>query len=174
MADDWGFNCGHAALCAITGMTPEELRPHLGDFEKKRYMNPTLMRLILRNLDVLSHWLVDVRGTKNLGWPMFGLVRVQWSGPWCAPGVPIAARYRKTHWVATELVSLKPVLRRVFDINATCDGGWIPYEEWSAQLVPWLLKECQPKADGKWWPTHSVEIVKSQLVRRGGAGKERG
>lgn len=157
MADDWGFNCGPAAICAVTGFTPEELRPHLGDFEHKHYTNPNLMRQILQSLDVQSKWTVDARGVKNLSWPEFGLVRVQWSGPWCAPGVPMRARYRHTHWVATD--SCNGGLRRVFDINATCVGGWIPYQEWNEQLVPWLLNECQPKADGKWWPTHSVEVA---------------
>lgn len=71
----WRFNCGPGALCAITGMTPAELRPHLGDFE-----------------------------------------------------------------------------------NAACVGGWISWKEWATQLVPWLLKECHPKATGGWWPTHCWEV----------------
>jgi hypothetical protein len=25
--------------------------------------------------------------------------------------------------------------------------------------VPWLLERCEPKASGKWFLTHSVEIV---------------
>lgn len=160
MADDWGFNCGPAAVCAIIGMTPEQLRPHLGDFEKKGYTNPTLMRQILNRLDVGTHWLVDPRGTKNLQWPEFGLVRVQWSGPWCVPGVPMRARYRHTHWVATDE---RGGYRRVFDINATCVGGWLHYDEWSTQLVPWLIRQVESKADGRWWPTHSVEV---KIVRQ--------
>lgn len=39
-SDEWGFNCGPAALCAVLGLTPAELRPHLGDFERKRYTKP--------------------------------------------------------------------------------------------------------------------------------------
>ena len=156
MGEKWGFNCGPASVCAVTGMTPQQLRPHLGDFEEKGHTNPTLMRQILRGLDVPSHWLVDARGVKNLSWPTFGLVRVQWSGAWCGENVPMRARYRRTHWVATEAVGSSRV---VFDINAICVGGWIPYDEWSQELVPWLLNECVPKSDGKWWPTHSVEVV---------------
>jgi len=161
MADEWGFNCGPAAICAVTGMSPEDLRPYLGDFEKKRYTNPRLMRQTLKRLDVQSRWLTDAHGVKNLSWPEFGLVRVQWSGPWCEPGVPMRARYRHTHWVATDA---RGGYRRVFDINATCAGGWICYDEWNMQLVPWLLSQCQPKADGKWWPTHSVEMATQRAV----------
>lgn len=155
-ADEWGFNCGPAAICAVTDMTPEELRPSLGDFEKKGYTNPTLMRQILARLGLASHWAVDARGAKNLPWPTFGLVRVQWSGPWCRPGVPMRARYNHTHWVATKAPWTG---REVFDVNATCTGGWIPFAEWAKQLVPWLIRECEPKADGRWWPTHSVELL---------------
>ncbi len=47
---------------------------------------------------------------------------------------------------------------KIFDINAICVGGWIDLPEWSTQLVPWLLKQCEPKATGDWWLTHVVEI----------------
>lgn len=42
----------------------------------------------------------------------------------------------------------------IFDVNCMCVGGWVTLTEWSAQVVPWLLKECQPKANGKWHLTH--------------------
>lgn len=51
-SDDWNFNCGPAALCAVLGMTPAELRPHLCDFEAKGYTNPTLMFAVLENLKI--------------------------------------------------------------------------------------------------------------------------
>ena len=36
-SDEWGCNCGPSALAAVTGRTLEEIRPLMGDFEKKRY-----------------------------------------------------------------------------------------------------------------------------------------
>ena len=51
-SDDWGFNCGPAALAAICGLTPDAVRPHLGDFESKGYTNPTLVAAALRSLGV--------------------------------------------------------------------------------------------------------------------------
>ena len=151
-ADAWGFNCGPASICAVTGKTPAEIRPCLGDFERKRYTNPTLMWDILRGLGVCWHKRADRT------WPEFGLVRVQWAGPWTRPGVPIRARYRHTHWVASHFPDFRDTAHMVFDVNAICVGGWLPFREWADDLVPWLLKQCEPKASGEWWATHSIEV----------------
>jgi hypothetical protein len=150
----WGFNCGPAAICAVTGLTPEEVRPHLGDFEAKAYTNPTLMFTSLARLGLKFTHKAN-RGYPN-EWPTFGLARIQWGGPWAKPGVPMAARYRQTHWVAS---SRTDTLHMVFDVNAlSVNGGWIPFEMWRDSLVPWLLKEAVPRADGTWWLTHSIEV----------------
>jgi hypothetical protein len=42
--DAWGFNCGPSAIAAVVGLTIDEVRPHMGDFESKHYTNPTLNR----------------------------------------------------------------------------------------------------------------------------------
>ena len=94
-ADAWAANCGPGAVAAICGMTLDELRPFLGDFERKRYTNPTLMWHILDRLGVT--WQAARMGTlawdlRDTLWPRYGLARVQWEGPWTAPGVPIRAR----------------------------------------------------------------------------------
>lgn len=167
-SEEWGLNCGPGAIAAVLGMTLEELRPHLGDFERKGYTNPTLMWTVLRNLGVKYRCGINQHSSENQGmlaWPQFGLARIQWEGPWTAPGVPIRVRYRHTHWVGCasdpgwatgEPGSSEPM---IFDINAICVVGWIPLSEWAASLVPWLLEQCEPKADGRWHITHSVEIM---------------
>lgn len=175
-SDEWGFNCGPGALCAVLGMTPDEIRPHLGDFESKRYTNPTLMASILRNLGVRfyryyearSNFTPDVPDNSGRCWgtnpiyPTFGLVRVQWGGPWTKPDVPVQVRYRHTHWIAVRKVDTDDETRReAFDVNAICEGGWLPWSEWADQLVPWLLKQAEPKGDGRWWMTHGWEIVRN-------------
>ena len=165
-ADKWNFNCGPGALCAVLDKTPDEMRPHLLDFEAKGYTNPTLMYDILNTMGV--QYTVPFRSaterltaldesTGRLRIIPSGaiLMRVQWSGPWCKPGVPMAARYRHTHWVALRGGGVD-----VFDVNAMCVGGWLPYAEWATRLVPWLMRECCPKSDGKWWPTHVIAIQK--------------
>ncbi len=150
--DEWGLNCGPAAIAVISRLNLEELRPHLGDFEKKHYTNPTLMWQILKSIG--ARWRLRKDGQQ---WPRYGLVRIQWEGPWTATGVPIVARYRHTHWIASMFVDGYEV-QYIFDINCLCVGGWVPLIEWSSRVVPWLLKECEPKASGAWHPTHVIEI----------------
>jgi len=155
--EQWCFNCGPAALCAVFGLTPEEVRPYLGNFEKKGYTNPTLMLGALLSLGARWDLLPD-RGGIGPDWPSWGLVRVQWGGPWTKPGVPIAARYRQTHWVASCRTADS---HGIFDVNALSNGtGWVSLENWKTVLVPWILKELVPRADGTWWLTHSIEVVR--------------
>lgn len=158
--DGWGFNCGPGALCAVLDLTPDELRPHLGDFEAKRYTSPSMMAGILHGLKVRFRRLYEsqhqLANRPHAGeYPMLGLVRVQWGGPWTAPGVPIPARYRQTHWAAMRRAGSQ---WDVFDINAIGYGGWISSREWADALVPWLIRVAVPQADGTWWITHSWEI----------------
>lgn len=153
-AEAWGFNCGPGALCAVSGFTPDQIRPLMGDFEKKGYTNPTLMTEVLGRLPLLTRqtYRGDDPGVRvaNIPWPL-SLVRVQWAGKWTNPGVPMRVRYRHTHWVAVDAWE-------VFDINAICAGGWMPVREWTDQLVPWLLKEAVPGATGEHWVTHVIEV----------------
>lgn len=154
--DEWGANCGPGAIAAICGLTLSELRPHTGDFEVKRYTNPTLMWQILRNLGVRFSYRGGELGQMN--WPRYGLARIQWEGPWTKPGVPQRARYRHTHWVGACTRGASNV--GIFDINAINNGsGWISLEDWRSAIVPWVLKEAVPRADGGWHITHSVEII---------------
>ncbi len=153
--DAWGANCGPGAIAAICGLTLDELRPQLGDFEQKGYTNPTLMFDTLRRLGV-TWW-----HRRDKDWPEWGLVRVQWSGPWTNKGVPPAAAYRYTHWVGGCRHiphESAPLEIGVFDINALSNGnGWARLADWEQIQVP-LLVEDIPRADGKWWITHVIEI----------------
>jgi hypothetical protein len=163
----WGFNCGPGALCAVLDVSPDQLRPNLLDFEQKRYTNPTLMADILRGLAVPFRRVWEYRENAERFapiYPRFGLVRIQWGGPWIKVGVPVRARYRHTHWIAvrpcadTACLSPGAAVRDVFDVNCMQVGGWVPWGTWTSRVVPWLLRECEPKSDGKWWPTHCWEV----------------
>lgn len=150
--DTWGANCGPGAIAAICGLTLDELRPHLGDFEQRRYTNPALMYATLHRLGVKWH---DVRRPK--AWPRHGLVRIQWWGPWMERGVPGAARYRYTHWVGACMRAGGNV--GVFDINAIGNGaGWCALKDWAEILVPHILKEAVPRASGKWSIATVIEV----------------
>jgi hypothetical protein len=167
-ADEWRFNCGPGALCAILNMTPDEIRPHLLGFERKGYTNPSLMADILRGLQVPFRRVFEQIGRchrnalKVATYPNHGLVRIQWDGPWCDPGRPAVARYRHTHWIAVR--NYLALDAESFDVNAMCVGGWIPRKEWGDELQPWLLKQCEPRANGRWWPTHCWEIPTERLA----------
>lgn len=159
--DAWTFNCGPAALCAITGLSPEQLRPFMGDFESRGYTNPTLMRETLTRLGLRFRWGVMAEQSAaqitKAQLPRFGLARIQWGGPWCNPGVPMQARYRQTHWVAT---ARSCGSRGVFDVNNNTgdnEVGWTPFEDWARVVVPAIIATYK-RADGMWWVTHSVEV----------------
>lgn len=162
-SDEWGFNCGPAAVSAVCGISLTDLRPHLGGFEEKRYTNPTLMAEILLNagvkvLDfVRLNWKLEMERTGRKPWPRQGLARIQWEGPWMRPEVPMQARYRHTHWVGVRTLDSGGMF--IFDINAMSVGGWITAGEWEGELAPWLIKECCPKGNGKWHITHTVEVA---------------
>lgn len=158
-SDEWGCNCGPAALAAVAGFTLDEIRPLMGDFESKRYTNPTLM------FECLKRAIPDHRFQWNQAKeiPSYGLLRVQWEGPWTKPGVPIRARYRHTHWVGVQnrpgkFPNEPGPDAGIFDVNAMNSGGWIAYSDWAITLVPWILSECVPRADGGWHFTHFVEV----------------
>lgn len=157
---EWGCNCGPTAIAAICGLTLEGVRPHLGDFPKKHYTNPTLMWRILDSIGV--RW---KKFCSPQRWPSYGLSRVQWEGPWTAPGVPPMAAYWHTHWVGVKSRLCTPSSHRlsptnavfIFDINAMNYGGWVSLSDWSSIIVPHILK-LYPKASGGYHLTHSVEI----------------
>jgi hypothetical protein len=156
--DDWGANCGPGALAAVLGLTLDEVKPHLTGFVAKRYTNPTMMWAALDSLKA------DWRSRtvpKPLRWPTYGLARIQWEGPWTQPGVPPAAAYRYTHWVGANARNRDNVA--IFDINCIKEGGWVTEDGWTQILVPWLLQEAVPRANGKWFITHSVEIASDKL-----------
>jgi hypothetical protein len=152
--DEWGANCGPGAVAAIMGISLDDVRPIMAaeGFEAKHYTNPSMMNAVLRRIG---------RPWRKVGavWPSYGLVRIQWEGPWTAPGVPMRVRYRHTHWVGCEIGRTST---GIFDINCMNNGsGWVSLKEWSEVLVPWLLAESEPKADGKWHITHAIQVEKS-------------
>jgi hypothetical protein len=164
-SDEWGCNCGPGALAAVTGRTLDQIRPLMGDFESKRYTNPTLMLQCLMRVGAPFSW------NDPAAIPAYGLLRVQWEGPWTKPGVPPRVAYRHTHWIGIDnrpgKFSSEPgPTAGIFDINAMNSGGWIAYSDWSTVLVPWLLGECEPKASGDWRFTYFVEVERPAAARQ--------
>lgn len=149
--EDWGANCGPGALAAIMDMTLDEVRPHMGDFEDKHYTNPMLMNAALRSIGRQWKKICAI-------WPNYGLVRVQWEGPWTSPGVPMRARYRYTHWIGAHTSERNGI--GIFDINCMNNGtGWCSIDDWSRYIAP-VLAGQYPRADGKWHITHAIEVAR--------------
>src|SRR3990167_7106632 len=121
-AEAWGCNCGPGALAAILGMTLDAVRPHMGDFERKEYTNPTLMFAALKSAAPGRYATKELRtgGKAGWDWPRWGLCRVQWEGPWTRPGVPMRVRYRHTHWIGSCAFSNENI--GIFDINCIENG----------------------------------------------------
>jgi hypothetical protein len=154
--ESWGCNCGPAALACMTGLTLEAARIHLPDFIGRFYTNPTMMFGALDSIGVKWKCVALGKRTPLVEWPRLGLARVQWEGPWTEPGVPMAARYRHTHWVGA-LRGARGL--GIFDINCIGNGsGWVSIDEWRTTLVPWLLRESHPRANGCWHLTHAIEV----------------
>jgi hypothetical protein len=142
--DEWGANCGPTALAVCLGMTLDAIRPHMGDFEAKKYTNPTLMR------ECVARAGGRIIGTIK-DWTEHGLVRIQWHGPWTASGANPRWAYRLTHWVHAKRTG--GVNRWVFDVN----GGWRSLDSWVRNIVPAIVASI-PRADGKWSITHGWEV----------------
>ena len=147
---EWGANCGPGAVAAIMGMSLDAVRPIMAaeGFETKHYTNPSMMNAVLRRIG---------RPWRKVGavWPAYGLVRVQWEGPWTAAGVPMRARYRFTHWIGCEI---GPASTGIFDINCMNNGsGWCLLEHWSEIIAPYLMGQY-PRSTGKWHITHAIEV----------------
>lgn len=149
---EWGANCGPGAIAAIMHMTLREVRPHMdaAGFAEKHYTNPTMMNDVLRAIG---------RPWTKIGrqWPNYGLVRIQWDGPWTAPGVPMRARYRYTHWIGAAKIGGKV---NIFDINQINNGsGWTVLEYWEA-ITASRLMDMYPRSNGKWHITHAIEVAR--------------
>jgi hypothetical protein len=155
---EWGSNCGPAAVAAICHMRLDDVRPYLGDFESKRYTNPTLMFEILRRLEVRNRCETQKPGRAAPFWPGYGLARIQWGGPWMDPKANQKWRYRQTHWVGA---CIRGDSVGIFDINAMSEEnpmGWCKLKDWEDILVPYIVSNI-PRATIDWSITHSIEVT---------------
>ncbi len=152
--ENWGCNCGPVALAAVTGYTLDEIRPHLSKFETRmkvnRYMSPTDMA---NSIDEMQWVKDDHRGDEQTrvpdAFPILGLVRVQWCGPWTEPGQNPRWAYGHTHWIGTFIPGGRHL---VFDVNC----GLVDYKTWSAEIVPMLIPK---RGNGRWFPSHLWPMI---------------
>jgi len=155
----WGANCGPMALAAVLGLpTVEAARELVQPF--RGFMSPTDMRTAVRAARDRGMCEMIGQGTIGLGdpdpWPQLGLVRIQWLGPWCDPGVNPRAAYRCTHWIGVRTVVEPPALpgAPVVMVYDATPNRWIPlwaWERWCPSLWP-------KRATG-WAPVNRIDVV---------------
>jgi len=143
---EWGAACGPSALAAALGCEVNDVRRLFPGY--RGWVNPTHMLAALRQAGVEHR--TPRPGESH---PCRGLMFVQFLGPWMAEGVPIAARYKRTHWVA--VVRTTAAERLIWDVNS--ETGWMLFEQWCEVLVPQLLDHNRG-SDG-WRVARAIELV---------------
>lgn len=158
--NEWGCNCGPAALAAITGLTLDEVRPLMGNFEGNGYTNPTLMFSALNRVGLPWQRIrTSAPSDAAAHMPWWGLCRVQWQGPWTHTDANPRWAYRHTHWIGAAKRETDDSIG-VFDVNCVHEragSGWVSLRDWSTTIAPHLTKDI-PRATGGWHITHSLEV----------------
>lgn len=153
-SDEWGCNCGPAALAFACQRSLQVAKVAIPLFHELGYTNPTMMR---EALEFLGKRFIAVSPPKRskpgylpnvdamFAGPMT-LVRIQWTGPWIIDNKPQRWASKQTHWIATWAERGVPL---VYDIN----GGITAFDGWEAEVVPAIVAMIK-RADGDWYPAN--------------------
>lgn len=150
-------NCGPTALAIMVGMPLMIVCPLIPSFKERHYTNPTMMAAALHALDIPFRERDDTDCEAHT-LTKYGLCRIQWEGPWTAPGSNPRWAYRQTHWIGAATFNWPypdKAVEFVFDVNC----GWQTQQDWEQIHVPKIIKEVVDKrATGNWWATHRWEL----------------
>lgn len=153
--EDWGCNCGPAALAACLGMTLDDVWCHLGRFCQLHYMNRDMMFQAVRQhgFRATVDLVADQDGVDR--YPTHGLCLVQFGGPWVDD--PKLAKWgtTQTHWIASKIDA---GVNWIFDVNY---ARWVEWQTWHEELIPRLVRRDKYR-DGTYWLSTSWEIRKSR------------
>tara|TARA_B100001105_G_scaffold12875_2_gene9445 strand:+ start:1877 stop:2452 length:576 start_codon:yes stop_codon:yes gene_type:complete len=140
----WKANCGPHSIAAMLGLSLDHVREHLVEFPG--WMSPMMVGETLRHLG--AEYTLR-KGMKTRGMCV-GLNRVQWEGSWLNPGVPAAAAYAHTHWVAH------------VDGWVLCSlvdpASWVPFDAWEREVA---------KTEPPWHVTHHYGVAVPDALRTG-------
>ena len=152
----YNANCGPAALAAILRQPLAAVPALMPEFRQRGYTNPSMMLAACTRANCRVSTL---RQGPEQRWPSYGLGFIQWHGPWLAPGVPIGAAYRHTHWVG--VAHTQEYGRMLYDINAWDShdqrGDWVPLAWWGKEIAP-AIRDTIPKASGGWSLRWACEV----------------
>lgn len=150
-------NCGPTALAVMTRTPLMKACAAIPQFKQRHYTNPSMMSMALRNLGVAFHERDDAE-CEGSTLTEYGLVRIQWEGPWTAQGTNPKWAYRETHWIgAAKFFWPDPEISVEFVFDVNC--GWQMRTDWELLHVPKIIKEVVSKgATGNWWATHRWEL----------------
>jgi len=160
-ADEWGANCGPAALAVALGLPLSAVKGLIPEFDVKGYTTPRMMRTALRHARARAVAAYLPSQSQSASAPQtvwdlacdpstISLVRIQWAGPWTAEGATWKGAQRHTHWIAAWGDDRAIGAHAVFDVN----GGAREAASWVRDVLPPLLASVEPKSTGSWHPTH--------------------
>ena len=124
---EWKASCGPNALAGLLGSSVGSLQAAFAAVNYRGWTNQTQMLGVLRGLGQTV--------VKDTTWPKHGLIHVQFTGPWENPGVPAAAAYRQTHWVAIAIGGMLVYEPMVQD--------WMPRKMWEEVSRKWAIEEIK-------------------------------
>lgn len=145
--DEWKAMCGHHSIAAATHASLDRVKQACPKLVG--WMNPTMIGTTLHNLGARTKCLTRLPDdTRFLFTPGRRVMRIQFEGSWTGPGVPPAAAYKHTHYIAVidELV-MDPMVDSNMLISLL---DWLETEQYR------VLQDV-PKATG-WHFTHCWEV----------------
>ena len=163
-SESWNCNCGPSALAFALQVPLESVRHSIPGFAEKGYTSPTMMKAALVNLrGGVNPYVTASPAIDNMFRDVPALVRVQWTGPWTKPGANPKWAYRQTHWICCWLSDVFESDRQRHRLVFDCNGGIASFDDWQSNIVPIILKECVPRNDGGWLPTHIWRLSTARL-----------
>ncbi len=120
---EWKASCGHhsiAAACNIPLNKVKEACPKLTG-----WMSPTMVSQTLEKLGKCPRCYKENKTMNQPPDHIVAICRLQYEGRWMEPGVPMAARYKETHYVA--IVGGALVMDTTHDTNIL-----LPWERWKS------------------------------------------
>lgn len=145
--DDWQATCGHHSIAAASQRPLEDVRKAIPNY--RGWMSPMQILKTLFHLKQGFHYRKDLHTQDIPDSPNPQILRLQFEGSWLNPGVPAAAAYHHTHYIA---VLGNEVMDPMIDSSVLIDkSAWLETQDIR-------VTQSKPKATG-WHFTHAWEII---------------